>query len=107
MGYLVYDGTSRIQLDDRVLAHLDMVIISKFRRREGFALRWRDSAATGDGHSMIWLDPSLPLRIHYDGSRPASLSKDWLERLASAASTNSGLELIDEDGEAITGTLVA
>lgn len=107
MGYLVYDGTSRIQLDDRVLAHLDTIIVSKFRRREGFALRWRDSAGTGDGRSMIWLDPSLPLRIHYDGSRPSTLSKDWLERLASAASTNSGLELIDEDGEAITGTLVA
>lgn len=50
---LVYDGTSRIQLDDRVLAHLDTIIVSKFRRREGFALRWRDSSATGDGHSMI------------------------------------------------------
>ncbi|MBB2967964.1 ATP-dependent DNA ligase [Leifsonia aquatica] len=107
MGYLVYDGTSRIQLEDRVLAHVEMVIILKFRRREGFAMRWRDSSASGDGRSVIWLDPSMPLRLHYEGSRPIAINKEWLEALASAAATTSGLELVDEEGEAITGTLVS
>jgi hypothetical protein len=37
MGYLMYDGDTRINFDDRVLAHLEMVIINKLRRREAFS----------------------------------------------------------------------
>jgi hypothetical protein len=32
MGYLVYDGHTRITFDDRVLAHIEVVIVNKLRR---------------------------------------------------------------------------
>jgi hypothetical protein len=105
VGYLVYDGTTRIQLDDRVLAHLEIIMIIKFRRREGFPLRWRDSANDGQGRNMVWLDPSMPLRLHLDSPKAAPTNREWIEQMAEAASTNHGLELLDEQGNPVVGTL--
>lgn len=97
MGSLIYDG-SAIEFDDRLLAHLQIVVVSKLRRREGFALSWRDAAAVGDGRSMIWLDPSIPLYFRFDGSRVPSINRDWIERLTESASSSTGLVVMDEDG---------
>src|SRR5690606_11550369 len=49
VGSLIY-GTSGIEIsfDDRVLAHLELVINAKLRRRESFMLSWRDSPGVGD-----------------------------------------------------------
>ena len=49
------------------------------------------------------MDPSIPLRFRYDGSRPPSLSREWVDRLAESASSSSGLLIIDEEGEAAIG----
>src|SRR5690606_19485112 len=70
VGSLIY-GTSGIEIsfDDRVLAHLELVINAKLRRRESFMLSWRDSTAVGDGRSSIWLDTAIPLYFRYSGSR--------------------------------------
>lgn len=54
MGTLFY-GTDRtaIRVDDRILAHLRVVITAKMRRGEGFLLSWSDSLAIGDGRSSV------------------------------------------------------
>jgi hypothetical protein len=103
MGYLVYDGDTRISFDDRVLAHLEVVIINKLRRRESFSMTWREAAETGDGRNTIWLDVSLPLRFHFDSPRTPNLDRGWVERLANTASTSSGLVVVDEAGEQVSG----
>lgn len=103
MGYLVYNGTARIMFDDRVLAHLEVVIVNKLRRKESFAMSWRESADNGDGRSTIWLDVSLPLRFRYEGSRAPQLSREWIERLAESASSSTGLIVTGEDGEPVAG----
>ncbi|RDV43876.1 ATP-dependent DNA ligase [Leifsonia sp. ku-ls] len=104
MGYLVYDSSTVIAFDDRVLAHLEVVIVSKLRRKESFALSWREPADNGDGRTTIWIDPSIPLRFRFSGSRPPTLDRDWVERLAAAAASSSGLIAVDEDGQQVLGT---
>ena len=103
MGFMMYDSSTRIDFEDRVLAHVEVVVISKLRRHESFAMTWREALAAGSGRSTIWVDPSIPLRFRYDGSRPPSLSREWVDRLAESASSSSGLLIIDEEGEAAIG----
>ena len=97
MGSLTY-GSITIEFDDRVLAHLQIVIVNKLRRRESFSMSWRDAAAVGDGRSAIWLDPSIPLYFKFDGSRVPSIDRDWLEALSDSASSSRGLIVLNEDG---------
>ena len=97
MGMLTYAGVA-VEFDDRLLAHLEIVIVNKLRRHEGFVLSWRDCSDMGDGRSAIWLDPSIPLYFKFDGSRVPAINLDWLERLADSASSSTGLVVSDEDG---------
>lgn len=104
MGYLVYDNRTQISFDDRILAHLEVVIISKLRSRDSFPLTWRESPEAVDGRSTIWLDSSIPLRFRFEGSRHPSIDRAWVERLAILASSSTGLVVSDEDGIAAVGT---
>lgn len=94
MGSLIY-GSSNIEIsfDDRVLAHLELVVNAKLRRRESFMLSWRDTPEVGDGRSSIWLDTSIPLYFRYSGSRMPLIDKDWLEEMAQQAGSTRGLVL--------------
>ncbi|PZQ88092.1 MAG: ATP-dependent DNA ligase [Leifsonia xyli] len=94
MGSLIY-GSSGIEIsfDDRVLAHLELVIGSKLRRRESFMLSWRDTPGVGDGRSSIWVDTGIPFYFRYSGSRMPLIDKDWLDELAAQAGSNRGLVL--------------
>src|SRR3954447_23721352 len=114
----MYDSSTQIAFEDRVLAHVEFVVVSKLRRKESFALSWRESAENGDGRTSIWIDPSIPLRFRYSGSRPPALDRDWggrrpapraragdwVGRRAAAASSSNGLILVDEDGQPVTGS---
>lgn len=104
MGYLVYDSSTKVTFDDRLLAHLEIVIVSKLRRRECFAMSWRESSENGSGRSTLWLDPSIPLRFRFEGSRQPTVNREWVERLATSAAGASGLLVTDEDGEIASGS---
>ena len=45
MGFLVYDDTREIAMEDRTLAHLQIVMIDKLRRNEKFAVNLRSDRA--------------------------------------------------------------
>jgi hypothetical protein len=97
MGYLIYDrGTTELFIDDRTLAHLQIVMLSKLRRHESFAFSWKDSATTGDGRSTIWITPTSSLRFRYQGSRTPTPNKAWVTALLAAASSSTGLQVIPE-----------
>ena len=97
MGYLVYDGgTAEVQMEDRVLAHLQIVIISKLRRQESFAFSWKDPASSGDGRSTVWLHPMVSLRFKFSGSRPPSINPSWVSALTASANSGSGLHVLPE-----------
>lgn len=99
MGTLVY-GTqgSTYEFDDRLLAHLRVVIVTKFRRRESFTLSWELHRESGGGRVSLWLDPAIPLQFLFRGSREPTLNREWIEQLAIVAGTTTGLIPLDEPG---------
>ncbi|GAA0964619.1 hypothetical protein FFA01_23450 [Frigoribacterium faeni] len=50
MGYIVYDGEIlEFKVEDGLLAHLQIVIVNKFRKNESFMFSWKEPIETGDG----------------------------------------------------------
>lgn len=96
MGQLIYDTQVRTEIDDRALAHLQIVMLNKLRRRESFAFSWKNPAAEGDGRSTIWVAPELSLWFKYAGSRPARINGAWVQALMVEANGAAGLHLVQE-----------
>jgi hypothetical protein len=92
MGVLIYDRGDPIEIDDRTLAHLQVVIIDKLRRGEHFAL------TLVDGRRVLtsWVSPRTPIEFIYRGNRRPSLNHAWLEDLACEAGLTGVLTLVPE-----------
>jgi hypothetical protein len=97
MGTLYYgDARTPIQIDDRALAHLKIVIIAKLRRSEGFGFSWPKGLDLGGGRFTAWFHPGVTLLFEFSGGREASINREWLELLSQSASTPLGLTLMPE-----------
>ena len=97
MGTIYYGGdASAIDIEDRALAHLKVVIATKLRRGESFTLTWRHPDGQPRGRSTVWLSPSIPLRFVFDDPDPAVLSREWMEELAQSANSSGGIMLVAE-----------
>ncbi|MFD1721075.1 ATP-dependent DNA ligase [Amnibacterium endophyticum] len=96
MGSLVYNTNQPIPIDDRALAHLQLVIYGKLRAHESFPFSWKDEPGVGDGHGSIWISPGVPITFKYAGSREPSVNREWLRVLRDAANQPSGLRLVPE-----------
>ncbi|RZS64483.1 hypothetical protein EV187_2870 [Agromyces ramosus] len=92
MGVLIYNRGDPIEIDDRALAHLQVVIIDKLRRGEHFAL------TLPDGHHVLtsWVSPRSAIEFIYRGNRRPSLNHAWLEDLAGEAGATGILTLVPE-----------
>lgn len=53
MGTFHYDASLKVDFEDRVLAHLQIVIGAKLRRGESFYVSWRDDESVGDGRTAV------------------------------------------------------
>ncbi len=96
MGYLLYGRPAEeIEIDDRVLAHIKIVIVTKLRRGEPFPLSF-EHADDEPGRSTIWLHPAIPLHFKFQESQQPELDRSWLETLLKAANSVDGLRLIPE-----------
>ncbi|WP_221583815.1 hypothetical protein [Microbacterium sp. G2-8] len=93
MGTLFYGGSSPIDIEDRMLAHLKVVIVTKLRRSESFTVSWRHFEDAPAGRSTIWLHPSIPLRFTFDEPEPTELDRAWIESLALSANSTGGILL--------------
>lgn len=96
VGHIVYDGQVLDTFEDRVLAHLQIVIVNKFRSGEEFVFSWRETSAAGDGRGAVWLSPSIGLRFRFSGSRAPEINPTWLAALYDAAESGRGLYVVDE-----------
>ncbi|SDH75670.1 DUF7882 family protein [Agrococcus jejuensis] len=94
MGQLVY-GSTEYEIDDRMLAHLESVVVAKYRRREGFMVSWT-TPAPDDARIELWLSPGNPLQLRYAGSRSPLLSQSWVQAMMGMAGTLRGLRLVGE-----------
>lgn len=99
MGKILYGPQeSPIEMDDRSLAHVKVVITAKLRRQEAFLLSWEIDRAAGSGRESVWMHPAIPLRFLFVGSRRPALNRAWLDLLAAAASQGE-LRLLPEPAE--------
>jgi hypothetical protein len=100
LGTLFY-GSDRqaVDLDDRTLAHLQLAVVTKLRRHEGFSLTWRDDQPSGQGRSVIWVHESIPLHFVYAGSRIAAVNRAWVSSLLESAATTGGMRIVPEPTE--------
>jgi hypothetical protein len=85
-----------VEFDDRALMHLQIVITTKLRRKEGFVFTWPDAGTVGNGRNSVWMDPSIPIFYRYFGSRTPSINKEWVATLMASANSGSGLYFIAE-----------
>ncbi|MBO0984637.1 ATP-dependent DNA ligase [Rathayibacter sp. SD072] len=80
-----------IDIDDRALAHLQVVIIGRLRRSEGFLLSLPADVSTGSGRKALWIHAALPIQFSYAGSRMPTINAAWIEILTRAANSGQGL----------------
>lgn len=101
MGSFYYGSSdSAINIEDRALAHLKVVISTKLRRQESFTLSWKHHDDDAVGRSTLWLHPSIPLRFVFTEPVAPQLSARWIEQLINSANSTGGIQLVDEHVEA-------
>jgi hypothetical protein len=98
VGKLIY-GTIDVDIEDRLLAHLQIVIVNKLRRGEPLLMSWLDSPSIGDGRSAVWLNPNITLYFKFAGSRSPQIDREWLRILSESADSSTGLILRTADGK--------
>jgi len=99
VGKLIYDSTMTIDFDDRILAHLHLVIGAKLRRNESFFFAWKDDPRNGDGRSVIWIYPMAPLVFKFHGGRAPLINRRWVDELMLTANSSQGLRVVPEPSE--------
>ena len=92
MGTIIYDANPLVEIEDRTLAHLQVVIINKLRRRESFSFSFENK----DRLISVWVNPTTPLAFVYGGNRRPTLNRLWIEKLADTANQAGGLRVIPE-----------
>jgi hypothetical protein len=97
MGSISYDGLV-VEIEDRTLAHLQIVIVRKLRRDETFLMSWRNALDAGAGRSSIWLHPRVPVHFKFNGSRMPAINHDWVTALMASADSSQGLIVTAEHG---------
>lgn len=101
MGKFTYDATTKIEIEDRTLAHVQVVVGTKLRRGEPFYFSWRDDVSIGDGRTSVWLHPSVPLIYKFYGSRRPSLNAAWIDALMQTANSPTGLHVVPEPADEV------
>lgn len=97
MGKLIYGAPMwSMEFEDRVLAHLRVVIVAKLRRGEALTFSWKTDSSTGVGRSSIWLHNSIPMQFVFFGGREPVLNRAWIDALMATANSPAGLQIVPE-----------
>lgn len=96
MGKFIYDGLVKVDFEDRLLLHLQMVIAAKLRRGEAFNFTWKDDSSIGDGRTTVWVHPRCSIVYKFYGSRRPAVNRAWIEALAYTANSPTGLYIVPE-----------
>lgn len=104
MGKLLYGLPAvEIELTDRELAHVKVVMLTKLRRSEMFAVTVDDPGDPGNsvpgGRRTLWIHPSIPLQFQFDGLGEDKLNRTWLEELMASANGGGSLKVSKEPAE--------
>ena len=93
MGSLHYGSPpATFEIDDRTLAHVELVVLAKLRRNESFALSLDVPAG---GRTTIWINSAATLRFEFE-SATHEINREWLEELIDSANTTVGMRVLPE-----------
>ena len=100
MGRLLYGSPPvAFELDDRTLAHVEIVVIAKLRRNESFGF---SLPGKGDARTSIWVSPASDVQFEYlKGSQ--EINRAWLESLIESANSPQGLRIVAEPDASAAG----
>lgn len=90
MGRLIYAENSVFDIEDRLLSHLRLVIMNKFRRGESFMIQLPQG---NEGQRSLWLHPGSPLVMQFFGGRQPVIDRSLVEDLMTQANSPDGLTL--------------
>ncbi|MEV5040612.1 hypothetical protein [Microbacterium sp. LMI1x-1-1.1] len=89
-------GSASVKLDDRLIAHLELVIVTKLRRHEPFVFTWSKDVSVGGGRESQWVQPSSKIDIRFDKRAKIPINPAWVEALMATANSPSGLYVVPE-----------
>ena len=93
MGSLHYGSPpATFDIDDRTLAHVELVVLAKLRRNESFALSI--DGAKG-ARQTLWINAGSTLRFEL-GSAVTEINRVWLDELIDSANTTTGMRILPE-----------
>ena len=96
MGQLHYGTPPEVfELDDRTLAHLEIVVLAKLRRNESFALVLERPQG---GRTTLWVSIHGALQFVF-GAGTHEINREWLEVLIDSANSPAGLKITPENGQ--------
>ena len=94
MGTLHYGSPATgFPLDDRTLAHVELVIMAKLRRQESLAFAITDEKT--QVRQAVWISPVSSLRFEYEAPMP-EINRLWLQELVDTANSPGGLRIVPE-----------
>jgi len=100
MGTFIYEGGPKTEIEDRALAHVQLVISAKLRRGEPFAFTWAEDMSVGGGRTTMWVHPGSSLVFKFRSNRQPEINRAWVDPLAFTANAPSGLYLVPEPASA-------
>ena len=101
MGRFIYQSAGNsVDIEDRALAHLRIVVMNKLRRSESFM--FDVEVGDGSGRRSFWVSPCVPVQFHFFGSRPPRINREWVEELMVVASGPHGLSIVPEPADQAT-----
>jgi hypothetical protein len=85
-----------MEIDDRTLAHVQIVMLAKLRRGESFSFTYTPVPSSGEGRTVVWVHPSQFLSFKYNGGRVPAINREWVEELMATANSVAGLHIVPE-----------
>jgi hypothetical protein len=102
MGKFIFENTIKVELEDRLLSHIEHVVTSKLRRGESFTFTWKEDVSVGGGRVTVWLHPHANIVYKFHGGRTPPLNPAWLQALAFTAGGAHGLYVVREPEGAVS-----
>ncbi len=100
MGFLhIGSNGFAVQIEDRALAHVKIIILSELRKGRGLAFSRVNTVEEGSGRDTFWIHPNTDLRFQFHGNRAPHLNKAWLQAMVEACQSGTGLYVMDEPRE--------
>lgn len=99
MGKFIYEGGPKVEIEDRALTHIQLVMMTKLRRGEPMPFSWKEDASVGGGRTTVWVHANANIVFKFFGSRTPAINRRWVDALAYTANTTNGLYLVPEPTE--------